>query len=154
MQDSTSHVSPGFPSADLPQFEATAAQATVAFRDFAEKGIGQAKANYAKMKSAAEEATSILETTYANATKGVADYSLKVVEIGRANSNAAFDYAAELLGARTLAQLVEISTSHARKQIEQFAEQAKELSSLAQRVATSTAEPIKDGFTNLAKKAA
>ncbi len=135
-------------------FEGTAKEATTAFREMAEKGILQAKENYAKMKTAAEEATGILEHSYANASKGAADYGLKVLEAARANSNAAFDYAAELLGARTLAQMVEISTAHTRKQIESMTEQARELSTLAQKVATTTAEPLKDGFTSLAKKAA
>jgi phasin len=135
-------------------FEGTAKEATTAFREFAEKGIVQAKENYAKMKTAAEEATGILEHTYANASKGAADYGLKVIEAARANSNAAFDFATELLAARTLAQMVEISTAHTRKQIESISEQARELSTLAQKVATTTAEPLKDGFTNLAKKAA
>jgi phasin len=135
-------------------FESTAKEATASFREFAEKGIVQAKENYAKMKTAAEEATGIIEHTYANASKGAADYGLKVIEAARANSNAAFDYATELLGARTLAQMVEISSAHTRKQIESMTEQARELSALAQKVATTTAEPLKEGFTSLAKKAA
>ena len=145
---------PEFPMVDIHRFEASAAEATSAFREFAEKGIIQAKDNYAKMKTAAEEATSMLETTYANASKGAADYGLKMVEMARTNTNSAFDFAAELLAARTLAQMVEISTAHTRKQIEQAAAQAKELASLAQKVATHTAAPIKDGLTSLAKKAA
>jgi phasin len=156
MQDTTPSVVklPEFPMVDMPRFEATAAQATSAFREFAEKGITQAKDSYARMKTAAEEATGVLETTYATASKGAADYSLKVVEMARANSNAAFDLAAELLGARTLAQVVEISTSHTRKQIEQMSAQAKELATLAQKVATETVEPMKDKLSGIIKKAA
>jgi phasin len=154
MQDNTSTTIPQFPMVDFPHFEATAAEATSAFREFAEKGITQAKDAYARMKTAAEEATSILETTYANASKGAADYGLKVVEMGRTNSNAAFDLTAELLSARSLAQVVEIYSSHARKQIEQMTEQARELSALAQKLATTTTEPIKDGLTSMVKKAA
>jgi phasin len=145
---------PEFPIVDIPKFEKSAAEVTSAYREFAEKGLTQAKDNYAKMKTAAEQATSILETSYANASKGASDYGLKVVEIARTNSNAAFDFATELFGARTLAQVVEISTAHTRKQIEQLTAQAKELTTLAQKVATHAAEPIKDGFTNLVKKAA
>jgi phasin len=156
MQDASPSTvkTPEFPMVDIPRFEASAAQATTAFREFAEKGISQAKDNYAKMKTAAEEATGMLEHTYANASKGVADYGLKVIEAARANSNAAFDFATELLGARTMAQVVEISTAHTRKQIESITEQARELSALAQKVATTTAEPIKEGLSSLAKKAA
>jgi len=127
---------------------------TSVMREFAERGITQARDAYGKMKTAAEEATGILETTYANASKGATDYGLKVVEMARTNSNAAFDFAAELFAARTLAQLVEISTSHTRKQIELATEQAKELATLAQQVANHTAEPMKDGLANMVKKAA
>ena len=145
---------PEFPFMDVPKFEKTAGEATAAFREMAEKGIVQANDTYAKMKTAAEEATGMIAHTCANATKGAADYGLKVIEAARANSNAAFDFAAELLGARTLAQVVEISTAHTRKQIESITEQARELSALAQKVATTTAEPIKEGISSLAKKAA
>jgi phasin len=156
MQDSPPSVvkMPEFPVIDMPKFEESAAHATSAFREFAEKGLSQAKEAYAKMKTAAEETTGMLETTYANASKGTADYGLKVVEMARVNSNAAFDFTSALLGARTLAQMVEISTSHARKQIELATEQAKELAALAQKVATDAAEPIKGSFANLGKKAA
>jgi phasin len=145
---------PEFPFVDVPKFEKSATEATAAFRELAEKGIVQAKDTYAKMKTATEEATGILEHTYANASKGAADYGLKVIEAARTNSNAAFDFATELCGARTLAQMVEISTAHTRKQIEAMSEQARELSALAQKVATTTAEPIKEGLSSLAKKAA
>jgi phasin len=145
---------PEFPMVDIPKLEAGAAEATAAFREYAERGLSQAKDAYAKMKTAAEEATGILETTYANASKGASDYGLKMVEVARANSNATFDFAAELLGARTFAQVVEVSTAHTRKQIEAWTEQAKELTTLAQKVATHTAEPIKDGFSSLVRKAA
>jgi phasin len=156
MQDTSPSTfkTPEFPMVDIPRLEASAAQATATFREFAEKGISQAKDNYAKMKTAAEEATSMLETTYANASKGAADYGLKMVEMARSNTNAAFDFAAELLGAKTMAQMVEISASHTRKHIELAAAQAKELATLAQKVANHTAEPIKDGFTSMVKKAA
>ena len=134
---------------DLPKMEIP-----TAFREIAEKGVSQAKENYEKLKAVAEEATDVLEETYATASRGAADYGLKVIEAARANSNAAFDFATELCGARTLAQMVEISTAHTRKQIESMSEQARELSALAQKVATTTAEPIKEGLSSLAKKAA
>ena len=141
---STQRVSPfpGFPGIEAP----------AAFRDMAEKSLSHAKDSYEKMKSAAEEATGVLESTYATATKGAADYSLKVIEMARGNTNAAFDFAAGLLGAKTLSEVIELSTTHARKQFEAFGEQSKELATLAQKVATEAAEPIKEGMTKAAKK--
>jgi phasin len=127
-------------------------EAPAAFRDMAEKSLSHAKENYEKMKSAAEQATGVLEDTYASASKGAADYSRKVLELSRANANAAFDFAAELLGAKTLSEVIELTTAHTRKQFEAMAEQGKELATLAQKVATEAAEPIKEGMTKAAKK--
>jgi len=155
MQDTKPVVKmPEFPLVDIPKLEASAAEATSAFRALAEKGISQAKENYTRMKTAAEEATGIMESTCTNASKGAADYGLKVIEIARANSNATFDFAAELLGARTFAQAIEIATTHTRRQIETLSEQARELTSLAQKVAVHTTTPIKDGIATIVKKAA
>src|ERR1700721_604173 len=123
---------PGFPGVEAP----------AAFRDMAEKSMSQAKENYEKMKSAAEEATGLLEDTYATATKGVTDYNRKVLELARTNANAAFDFAVQLLGAKTLSEVIELSSTHTRKQFETLSEQGKELATLAQKVATEAAEPI------------
>src|SRR5215472_10056880 len=130
------------------------AEAPAAFRDMAEKSLSQAKDNYEKMKSAAEEATGVLEDTYATASKGAADYALKVIEMTRENANATFDFAVELLGAKTFSDFVELSSAHARKQFETMSEQTKELASLAQKVATEAAEPLKEGITKATRKAA
>jgi phasin len=129
-------------------------EAPAAFRDMAEKGLSHAKENYEKMRSAAEEATGVLENTYASASKGATDYGRKMLELARENTNAAFDFATELLGAKTLSEVVELTTAHTRKQFETMAEQGKELAALAQKVATEAAEPIKEGMTKAAKKAA
>jgi hypothetical protein len=45
----------------------------------ATRRVSQAKEAYEKMKSAADEATNVLEDTYATATKGASDYGLKVI---------------------------------------------------------------------------
>jgi hypothetical protein len=47
---------------------------------------------------------------------------------------------------------VELSSAHARKQFETLTAQSKELSALAQKVATETAEPMKAGMTKAFSK--
>ena len=142
------------PRFDIPKFEIPNLEVPAAFREIAEKGVTQAKDNWEKMKAATEEATDLLETSYATASKGAADYGLKVIEITRTNTNAAFDFASELLTAKTLSEVVELSTAHARKQFDAVIAQAKELTTLVQKVATETAEPLKTGVTNAFKKVA
>ena len=137
---------PGF---DLPKFEVPAA-----FREAAEKGVAQAKEGWEKMKSATEEATEVLEESYTTAAKGASEYGLKVIDAARTNTNAAFDFATEIATAKSLSELVELSTAHARKQFEAVSAQTKELTSLAQKVSADTVEPFKTGFTSAFKKVA
>lgn len=139
----------GMPNFDMPKMEVPAA-----FRDLAEKSVAQAKDNYEKVKAAAEEATDVLEDTYSKASKGMSDYGLKMVELARTNSNATFDYLSELFGAKSMAEVVELATAHARKQFETLSEQSKEMTSFAQKVAVDTTEPIKGSVTKVFSKAA
>jgi phasin len=142
------------PKFEMPKFEIPKVEMPAAFREFAERGVAQAKDTYEKMKAVAEEATDVLETTYSTASKGASDYGLKVIEAARVNTNAAFDYAGELLAAKTFSEVLELSSAHARKQFEALTMQSKELSALAQRVATDTAEPIKNGMNKAFAKVA
>ena len=106
------------PKFEMPKFEIPKVEMPAAFREIAERGVAQCKDTYEKMKAAAEEATDVLETTYSTATKGASDYGLKVIEAARTNTNAAFDFAGELMAAKTLSEVVELSSAHARKQFE------------------------------------
>jgi phasin len=141
---------PGF---DMPNFEMPKVEIPAAFREIAEKSVAQAKENYEKMKSAAEHATDVLEDTYATATKGVSDYGLKVIEVARANANSAFDFAGQLMTAKSFSEVVELSTAHARKQYEAVSAQTKELAAIAQKAAVATTEPVKESFGKVFKVA-
>jgi phasin len=142
------------PKFEMPKFDIPKVEMPAAFREFAERGVAQAKDTYEKMKAAAEEATDVLETTYSTATKGAADYGLKVIETTRVNTNAAFDFYGELITAKSLSEVIELSSAHARKQFEALSAQTKELGALAQKVAAETAEPIKSGMNKAFSKVA
>ena len=143
-----------FPKFEIPNFEMPKMEVPAAFREFAEKGASQAKENYEKMKAAAEEATDVLEDTYATAAKGASEYGLKVIEATRVNTNAAFDFFTQLMTVKSYSDMVELSTAHARKQFETVTAQTKDLAALAQKTATDTAEPIKGSVTKAFTKAA
>ena len=142
------------PRFDMPKFEVPKMEVPAAFREFAEKSVTQAKDNWEKMKAASEEASELIEDSYATASKGAADYGIKVIEVSRANTNSAFDFATQLFAVKSLAEAVELSTTHMRKQFETMSAQSKELTALAQKVATETAEPIKESVTSAFKKVA
>ncbi|MGP0091150.1 MAG: phasin [Xanthobacteraceae bacterium] len=142
------------PHFDVPKFDIPKIEVPAAFREFAEKGVSQAKESYEKMKTAAEEATDVMETTYATASKGATEYGLKLIEAARINTNAALDFAAELMSVKSFSEMIELSTGHARKQFETLSEQTKTFTALAQKVATETSEPIKSGVSKVFNKVA
>ena len=141
------------PKFEMPKFEMPKFEVPTAFREFAEKGIAQAKENYEKVKSAAEQATDALEETYSTASKGCASYGIKVIETAHANSDAAFNLMSELMTAKSYSEVVELSSAYLRKQFDTMIEQAKELSEHAQKVATETVEPIKESISTFSKAA-
>jgi phasin len=123
-------------------------------RAFAEKGVSQARDNYARFKDVAESNNSTIEAVFANANKGASEYSAKMMEIIKANTSASLDLAQELVGVKTPSEALELWTSHAKKQFEAFSAWSKEPTELSQKVATETVEPIKANASKLFKPAA
>lgn len=142
------------PKFEMPKFEMPKFEVPPAFREFAEKGIAQAKENYERVKSAAEQATDVLEDTYSTASKGCTSYGLKLIETTRANSDAAFDLMSDMMNAKSYSEAVELYSAYLRKQFDALVTQTKDLSEHAQKVATETAEPIKDSVTKAFSKVA
>ena len=91
----------GIPNFEMPKFDLSNMEMPEAFHEMTEKGVAHAKDTYAKAKVASEEAGDLLQATYATVAKGATDYNLKLIEITRANTRAAFDYAHELLGVKS-----------------------------------------------------
>ena len=123
-------------------------------RAFAEKGVSQARDNYARFKDVAETHNSTIEAVFANASKGASEYSAKLMEIIKTNTTSSLDFAQELVGVKTPSEALELWTSHAKKQFETFSAYSKELAELSQKVATETVEPIKANASKLFKPAA
>jgi phasin len=142
-----------FPKFEMPNYEMPKFEVPGAFREFVEKSVSQAKETYEKIKSAAEQATDVLEDTYTSATRGAADYGLKVIEATRANTNATFDFCSQLMTAKSYSDVIELSTAHTRKQFDAFAAQSKDLAALAQKVAIEAAGPVKESVSKTFSKA-
>jgi len=138
------HTAPSFdiPDYGIPKFDLPNVEMPKAFREMAEQGVAHARDTCARAKMAGEEAANLLGNTYTTAAKAVTDYNLKLIEIAHINTRAAFDYAQELLGAKSPSEFIELSTAHARKQFEAMAAQTKELTEFAQTVTTKIA--VKD----------
>ena len=123
-------------------------------RAFAEKGVSQARDNYAKFKDVAESHNGTIEAVFTSAGKGASEYSAKLMEIMKANATASLDFAQALIGVKSPSEAMELWTSHAKAQYEAFTANAKELAELTKKVATETAEPIKASASKLFQPAA
>ena len=142
------HMHKGTKSAfDLPKVEVPEA-----FREFAEKGAAQTKEMYERMRVGAEEATGLLENSFKTVTTGATEFNRKMIENARSNTNAFFDHAIALLGAKSPSEAMEVSTAHVRKQFEAVADQTKDLTALAQKVTKETAEPVQAGISKTFQK--
>jgi phasin len=123
-------------------------------RAFAEKGVSQARDNYARFKDVAETNNSTIEAVFASASKGASEYSAKLMEIVKTNTSASLDFAQEMVAVKSPSEALELWTSHAKKQFETFTAWSKELTELSQKVASETVEPIKANASKLFKPAA
>jgi phasin len=160
-EKTTKHAAPyvaipeyGLSKTEMPKFEMPKMEMPEAFREMAEKGVEHTKEACAKAKVASEEAADLLENTYEAAVKHATDYNLKLFEIVRTNTRAAFDNANELLGAKSPSEFIELSTAQMRKQFEIVSAQNKELFAIIQQIASEAAETIKTGVSKAVNKAA
>lgn len=134
---------------EFPAFDAT--KAADQFRAFAEKGVEQSKEVYAKMKDGAEEAQKALETSFETVKSAGSEVSLAVVTAMRANAEAGFAHVEKLIGAGSLAEVVELQTAFFRTQAEKFAEQAKDMQAVASKAVEQVSAPVKTAFDKAMK---
>ena len=144
------HMSDSF---GLPKYEMPKMEVPAEFLEMTDKGIAHARDTYAKAKVASEEAADLFKNTYATVANAATDYNLKLIEIFRTNTRAAFDHVHELLGVKSPSEFIELSTAHMRKQFDIVSAHNKELCALAREVATEAAEPIKTGVSKAFNKA-
>ena len=138
----------------MPNFEFPKFEIPAQFRDFAERTASQAKEACERMKRATDEMTDRFEEAYRTATSSANDCGLRLIKVSGTQASAAFDYAIKLLEAKSLSEVVDLSTAHLRKQLDVLTAQSKELTSLAQKVATETAAPIAEGVNKAFRQAA
>ena len=111
-------------------------------RKFADKSAAIANETLAKGKAAAEQSAQAVEQSYSTTVENMRDYNLKMIDMAQANTEGVFEFARQLATAKAPSDLVELWTSHARKQLEMLNEQIKELTAIGQKMASESAEPI------------
>ncbi len=138
--------------------KARAAQAT---EDFAEQGKAFAQRGADHMKQAADKTEAVAHATsrsmqesYSAAVSETEKFNLQWIEMMRDTANASLDFAQKLLTAKSPSEAFEVSAAHMRRQMETFAQQMQQLTSLAQKATTDAVKPIQSGMKNVFDKAA
>jgi phasin len=116
------------------------------FRAMTQKSMEQSKEAYARMKSAADDATKTLESTMESAHQGSLSLSKKAIDAMRNNAEAGFQHMEKMMSAKSFAEVIEMQTSYLRKQVEMATDQTKDLQSLAQQVAQELMKPGREAF--------
>lgn len=112
-------------------------------RAIAEKGVSQAREGYARFKEAAETGNSAIEAACHSATKGASEYTTKVLDLTKTNTEATLDFAHQLAGAQSVPAAFELWSAFVQSQFQALTAQTKELSELTQKIASETVEPIR-----------
>lgn len=128
--------------------------ATQQFREVTETGAKQSKETFEKIGAATTEAAEVMANVCSTALKGLQDYNSKLAEFTQTNTKSAFEFVQSLAGVKSPSEFVQVSTEHAKHQLETIAEQTKQLAELTQQVTLTTAEPIKTGFAKVFSRAA
>ena len=120
-------------------------------KNFADKTARAARETLEKGTAAAEESARGAQQSFSAVAEGIRDFNVRLMEMAQLNTVAALDFAREMSTAKGPGEAAALWSSHTKKQFETLTEQSKELTALAQRIATSSAEPMTRALGNALK---
>jgi phasin len=120
-------------------------------KNFADKTAKAARETFEKGSAAAEESARGAQQSFSAVAEGIRHFNVRLMEMAQLNTVAALDFAREMSTAKGPAEAAALWSSHTKRQFETLTEQSRELTALAQRIATSSAEPITRSFGNAFK---
>jgi|SRR5262249_21980267 len=101
-----------------------------------------------KVKQTAREATESAEASANKSAEGFRDCQRAILSATQANMNALFEYMQEAITAKSLPELMEVSTKHAQRRMAMMTEQSREIVGAMQKAARASSLPL----TGLADK--
>jgi phasin len=126
------------------------------FRSFTEQGMTRTREAYARMKSAAEDTTDLLEDSLETTREGMREAQFKALDMAKANTDAAFDLFKQLLTTKSVADAVQLQTAFARERFEAMVDYSKDVQATLTKVGTEASKPARamfDKAMNAAKAA-
>jgi phasin len=124
------------------------------FREVSDTGTQRSREMFETIGAATTEAADVMKNCCSTALKGVQDYNSKLAEYSQANIRSYVEFVQRLAGVKSPSEFIEVTTAHARHQLETVGEQAKQLADITQKVAIATADPLKTSFAKVSNRAA
>jgi phasin len=123
-------------------------------RRTAEQMTEQSRQAFDRAGAATSEAAEGIRASCSKAVKGAQEYHTRVLEFTQVNANRSFEFAQNLLSVKSPTEFFELSADHTRRHWEVLADQAKQITELAQQATLASTEPLRSGFQNAFKRAA
>lgn len=111
-----------------------------------EKSADQAREGYAKVKTASEDASVMMEDAMEVTRDGFMEMNLKAVDAAKDNSEAVFSHMRELFSVKNISEAMELQSSFSRKQYDTVSQQVKDMQESATKLATTVSQPAKQVF--------
>ena len=112
-----------------------------------------ARENCRKGEETAQQSWSQMERNFATSFDSVRDFHLKTIDMLRAHAESAFDFAEELISAKSPTDVFEGCRSFAERQVNTLQQQTGELTTMTQETAKEAMRPVSDAVSRYAKSA-
>ena len=93
--------------------------------------------------TATQQAADVMTKCCSTAVKRLQDYNSKILEFSAANTKANVEFMQTLAGVKSPSDFFQLSTEHARRQLESMTDQSKQLAAIMQDLAATATEPLK-----------
>jgi hypothetical protein len=102
----------------------------------------ETRESFDKTMEAGAETTRRVQEGFTSAVENVCDLNVRLIDMARANTDVAFQFARQVAAAKKPSDFLEAWTAHATKTFDMLTKQASELTTLGQRIANKAAEPV------------
>lgn len=116
-------------------------------RSIAEKTLQQTKVAYETAKDSVEEATDALESTFDLTSAKAKTLNMKLIDFAQSNMETGFDFMRDLACAKDVNEAFSVQSEYVQEQMSTASKQAQEIKDLAEEIAETTAQPLKDHMT-------
>lgn len=128
----------------------TGAQVRDGFALMSNAGVDGGQFMLSNLKAGADSFTASVEASFSRTSETLTSLNIKAVDMLRENVNSSFELWEQMIGARTLTQVLDLQAEHARKRVELLGEQGRALTAMAEKLTFDGFAPMRAGLRKAA----